>query len=148
MLCNSSNFPVKLIFWGILVFVCLDKFIWVHNVFDDIVSWHFDKYFLRFLFFFTGWSKNGLLLINKLKSFISINGIRYSSKELLVGPSFPFLNERTNNLLMFLQVGSIRSSKLVCFFCVVISDLYLFQEIVLLYPCFIFSINLILSLID
>ena len=34
------------------------------------------------------------------------------------------------------------------FVCVVISDLYLFQEIVLLNPCFIFSKNLILSLID
>ena len=32
--------------------------------------------------------------------------------------------------------------------CVVISDLYLFQEVVLLNPCFIFSKNLILSLID
>ena len=34
------------------------------------------------------------------------------------------------------------------FACVVISVLYLFQEIVLLNPCFIFSNNLILSLID
>ena len=36
-----------------------------------------------------------------------------------------------------------------CFFgCAIISDLYLFQNIVLLNPCFIFSKNLILSLID
>ena len=36
-----------------------------------------------------------------------------------------------------------------CFFgYVVISDLYLFQETVLLNPCFIFSKNLILSFID
>ena len=34
------------------------------------------------------------------------------------------------------------------FACVVISVLYMFQEIVLLNPCFIFSNNLILSLID
>ena len=34
------------------------------------------------------------------------------------------------------------------FGCAVISDLYLFQEIVLLNPCFIFSKNLILPLID
>ena len=34
------------------------------------------------------------------------------------------------------------------FVCVVISDLYLLQEIVLLNPCFIFSKNLILPLID
>ena len=33
-------------------------------------------------------------------------------------------------------------------YCVVISDLYLFQEIALLSPCFIFSKNLILSFID
>ena len=36
-----------------------------------------------------------------------------------------------------------------CFFgCIVISDLYLFQEIFLLNPYFIFSKNFILSLID
>ena len=36
-----------------------------------------------------------------------------------------------------------------CFFvCVVISDLYLFQEIVLLNPCFIFPKNLTLSFTD
>ena len=36
-----------------------------------------------------------------------------------------------------------------CFFvCVIISDLYLFQEIVLLNLCFIFSKNLILPLTD
>ena len=36
-----------------------------------------------------------------------------------------------------------------CFFaCVVISDLYLFQEIVLPNPCFMFSKNLILSYVD
>ena len=34
------------------------------------------------------------------------------------------------------------------FGCVVIADLYLFQEIVLLNPCFIFSESLMLSLID
>ena len=34
------------------------------------------------------------------------------------------------------------------FGCVVISDLYLLKEIVLLNPCFIFSKNLVLSLID
>ena len=34
------------------------------------------------------------------------------------------------------------------FFFFVIWDLYLFQEIVLLNPCFIFSKNLILSVID
>ena len=42
-----------------------------------------------------------------------------------------------------------QSDNLSFFFgCVVISELYLFQEIVLLNPCFIFSKNLILSLID
>ena len=33
-------------------------------------------------------------------------------------------------------------------YCVVISALYLFQEIAILNPCFIFSKNLILSLIE
>ena len=42
-----------------------------------------------------------------------------------------------------------QSDNLSFFFgCVVISELYLFQEIVLLNPCFIVSKNLILSLID
>ena len=34
------------------------------------------------------------------------------------------------------------------FGCIVLSDLYLFHKFVLLNPCFIFSKNLILSLID
>ena len=25
---SSSNFPTKLICWGVLVFVCLDKYMW------------------------------------------------------------------------------------------------------------------------
>ena len=67
----------------------------------------------------------------------------------LVGSSVPFLNESTKNLLMmFLNVGSIRQSKLLFFSCAVISDLYMFQEIVILNLCFIFSKNLILSFID
>ena len=67
----------------------------------------------------------------------------------LVGSPVPFLNESTKNLLMmFLNVGSIRQSKLLFFNCAVISDLYMFQEIVILNLCFIFSKNLILSFID
>ena len=62
--------------------------------------------------------------------------------------SLQFLNEGTNNLSIFLNVGSIRQSKLLFFDSVVTSDLYLFQEIVPLIPCFIFSKNLILSFID
>ena len=69
--------------------------------------------------------------------------MQYSSKEFLVGLSMPFLNESTNNLLIFLNVGSIRQFKLLFFGCVAISDLYLLQEIVLLNPCFIFPENLI-----
>ena len=42
----------------------------------------------------------------------------------------------------------IRYFGLLFFGCVVISDLYLFQEIVLLNLCFRFSKNLILSLVD
>ena len=49
---------------------------------------------------------------------------------------------------MFLKVGSIRQSKLLFLGCAIISDLYLFQEVVLLNHCLIFSKNLILSLIE
>ena len=69
--------------------------------------------------------------------------MQYSLKEFLVGLSIPFLNESTNNLLIFLNVGSIRQFKLLFFGYVAISDLYLLQEIVLLNPCFIFPENLI-----
>ena len=71
-----------------------------------------------------------------------------TDQESVVGSSSPFLNESTNDLLVYLNVRSIRQSRLLVFGCVVISDLYLFQEIVLLNPCFISSKNLILSLID
>ena len=33
---SFSNFPVKLFFWEILVFVCLHKFMPIYNMFDDI----------------------------------------------------------------------------------------------------------------
>ena len=92
--------------------------------------------------------KNGLLSINASKSFISTNGTSYLSNEFLVGSSLPFLNKSTNNRLIFINVGSIRRSKLLVFGCVFILDLYLFHEIVLLNDCIIFSKNLILSLID
>ena len=49
---------------------------------------------------------------------------------------------------MLLNVESITESKLLFFDCVVISDLYLFQEIILLVRYFIFSKNLILLLIE
>ena len=39
-------------------------------------------------------------------------------------------------------------NRLLLFDCVVISDLYFFQEIVLLNSCFIFSKSLILSFLD
>ena len=69
--------------------------------------------------------------------------MQYSLKEFLVGLSIPFLNESTNNPLIFLNVESIRQFKLLFFGYVAISDLYLLQEIVLLNPCFIFPENLI-----
>ena len=60
-----------------------------------------------------------------------------------------FLNERTKSLLIFPNVRSIKRAKLLFFFgCVVVSDLYLFQETVLLIPCFMFSKNLMLWFID
>ena len=53
----------------------------------------------------------------------------------------PFSNERSNNLLIFLNVGIIIQSDLLFLGCVVISDLYLFQETVLLNACFKSSKN-------
>ena len=49
---------------------------------------------------------------------------------------------------MFLNVGSIRQSELLFIGFDVVSDLYFFQDIVLLNPCFIFYKNLILSFTD
>ena len=72
----------------------------------------------------------------------------YLSSEFLVGSLLPFLNEIAINLLLLLNIRSITYSNLLVFGCVVISDLYFVQEIVLLNACFIFSKNLILSLID
>ena len=65
----------------------------------------------------------------------------YLSKEYLVGLSLPFSNESTNNLSICLNYGLIRYSNLFFFGCAVISDLYLFQETVLLNYGFIFSKN-------
>ena len=64
-----------------------------------------------------------------------------------MGSFSPVLNEWTNNRLIFLNVGSIIQSKLLFFGFVVISDLYLFQDIVLLNTCFKFSKNLMLLFI-
>ena len=58
------------------------------------------------------------------------------------------MNKRTNNQSMFLKVGSIRQSELLFIGFDVVSDLYFFQDIVLLNPCFIFYKNLILSFTD
>ena len=74
--------------------------------------------------------------------------MKYLSKESLVGSLLQFLNERTNNLLIFLNVGSIIQSKLLFFGSALISDLYLFQETILLNPCFKCSKNLMLLFID
>ena len=57
---------------------------------------------------FTGSSRNGLLSVHALKSLISTNGMQYLLKESLVGLPLPFLNEGTNNLIIFLNVASIR----------------------------------------
>ena len=74
--------------------------------------------------------------------------MKYLTKESLAGSSLPFLNKIKNNLLTFINVGSIRYSKLLLSGSVVTSDLHLFQKIVLLKACLIFSKNLLLSLID
>ena len=55
-------------------------------------------------------------------------------KETLAGSSSPFLNESTSNLLIFLNAGSIRWSKLLFFWlCCYFRSIF-----VLLNPCFIF----------
>ena len=58
--------------------------------------------------------------MDALKPLISSNGTYYLSKEYLVGTLSPFLDEFTNNLLIFLNVGSIKQSKLLFFGCAVI----------------------------
>ena len=54
------------------------------------------------------------------KSLISTNDMQYLPNESLAGPLTPFLNGRTNNLLIFLNLASDNPS---CCFCVV----FLFQ---------------------
>ena len=39
---SSSNFPVKLIFWGIFVFVCLDKNQWLIIILIPMIPMSFD----------------------------------------------------------------------------------------------------------
>ena len=56
--------------------------------------------------------------------------MQHSSKKFLVESSSPFLNESTNNLLVFLNVGSIKQSKLLLFVCAVILDLYWFKDFI------------------
>ena len=49
--------------------------------------------------------------------------MQHSSKKYLGESASPFLNESTNNLLVFLNIGSIKQSKLLLFVCAVILDL-------------------------
>ena len=48
--------------------------------------------------------------------------------ETVVGSLLLLLNQKTNNLLILINFGSIIKSKLLFLNCVVISDLHLFQE--------------------
>ena len=72
----------------------------------------------------------------------------YTSKTFLVGLSPPFLNGSTNNLLTFLNTEINQIIQIIFFSCVLISNANLFQGIVLLNPCFLYSKNVILSFID
>ena len=128
------------------MFVFTNLYQWVYNNFDDtnkIINFLYHYFFTFWYVFHTlfvccYWRiKNGLLLMDALKPLISSNGTYNLSKEYLVGTLSPFLDEFTNNLLIFLNVGSIKQSKLLFFGCAVIWDLHLFQKIVL-----------VLSLID
>ena len=72
----------------------------------------------------------------------------YTSKKFLVGLSPPFLNGSTNNLLTFLNTEINQIIQIIFFSCVLISNTNLFQGIVLLNTCFLYSKNVILSFID
>ena len=86
--------------------------------------------------------------INALKSLISTKNMLYTSKKFIVGLSPPFLNGSTNNLLTFLNTEINQIIQIIFFSCVLISNANLFQGIVLLNPCFLYSKNVILSFID
>ena len=53
--------------------------------------------------------------INALKSLISKTGLQYSSLEFLARSLSAFLNERANNLLVFVNLGSIVVFWLYCY---------------------------------
>ena len=71
-LSSSSNFPVKLICWGMFVFVCLDKSMsislkqlwWYEKSNQFPVPWihYFSKFFVRFLFVFYGLIKKWFIV--------------------------------------------------------------------------------------
>ena len=80
---SSSNFPKKLICWAILIFntyFLTHLYQWGYNNFDDtnnLINFMLNSskfHVIGFLFVFTG-SKNSLLSINALKSFISTSGM-------------------------------------------------------------------------
>ena len=83
--------------------------------------------------------------MNTLTSFISASGIQYFEKGVLY---FSLLNDKTNNLLTLLNVGSIKLFKLLVLVCLSLSDLYLFYLVVLLNSVFNCSNNLLSSSVD
>ena len=131
--CQSvySNFDNKGNLIGFLLyFHCFLKFL---QVFQD------------FLFVSTSWSKNSLLVICALKSLINDRILikRYPCRILL--NIFEWKDKQPINVLKR-SINHI--IKLLFLGCVVISDLYLFQETVILNPSVKCSKNLMLSFID
>ena len=95
--------------------------------------------------FFTGTSKTFFPSINTLKSFTSTFGTQYFEKDVLC---YLFSNDKTDNLLFFVNLGSIKWFKWLVLVWLVISHLYLFHLIVLLSPDFNCSKRLWSSIAD
>ena len=95
--------------------------------------------------FFIGTSKKLFSWIYTLKYFISTFGTWYFEKDVI---SSLLLDDNTNNLLPFVNVGSIKWFKWLVLVWLVISDLYLFHLIVLLNPDFNCSKKLLSSFAD
>ena len=100
---------------------------------------HFLIVFHTFLFFYY-WLIKKWFINNPLKSLY-----QFFLKEPHVGSSLPFVNESTNNLLMFLKVGSIRKSKLLLFGSGIIPILFLrncsFKSLLPIFQTFHIIIN-------
>ena len=67
--------------------------------------------------------------------------MKYSPNEFYIGSSLPYLNERTKIHECYWMSNQSDNLNYCFFVYVLFADLHLFQDIVLLNPCFIFSKN-------